>query len=167
MKNYIKIFVVILIFALVSVVSYFILSAFNITSITELRKAIENSGKLAFLVYLAIQTLILIVFCFIPEINSALIVLGVVLFKPWVAFLLCMLAVFISSTTLFFIGDKFGEKIISKLIGKEELNRIQDLIDKKSKLFLPLLFITPIIPDEALCLVIGMTKIKYWYFSTN
>ena len=30
---------------------------------------------------------------------------------------------------------------------------------------LPILFIIPAIPDEAICLVSGMTKIKYWYLT--
>ncbi len=164
MKNILKVLSVVLVFALVSVGLYFILSAFGLVSIDEIRKMIEHSGKMAFLVYLIVQTLILIAFCFVPEVNLALIVLGVVLFKPLEAFILCLACVFISNTALFFIGDKFGEKICAKLIGKKELEHLQDLIDGKSKAILPILFVIPCIPDEALCLVIGMTKIKYWYF---
>lgn len=164
MKSYLKVFLTILVFALISVSLYFILSALNITSINQLREIIQQSGNFAFFTYLIVQTLVLVVFCFIPEINSALIVLGVVLFRPWIAFLLCLLSVFIADTILFFMGDKFGEKLLTKLIGKQELDRIQNLIDTKSKVFLPVMFLIPAIPDEALCLVIGMTKIKYWYF---
>ncbi|MBO5948618.1 VTT domain-containing protein, partial [bacterium] len=51
-------------------------------------------------------------------------------------------------------------------VGRKELNKIQDLIDTKSKILLPLSFIIPGFPDEAFCMVAGMTKMKYWYFIT-
>ena len=34
------------------------------------------------------------------------------------------------------------------------------------KFWLPIFFLVPVIPDEALCLVAGMTKMKYWYLIT-
>ena len=77
-----------------------------------------------------------------------------------------MIAVAISTSILFIIGDKCGEHFASKLVGKKSLEDAQNAIDHKSKFWLPILFIAPGIPDEAICLVAGMTKIKYWYLLT-
>ena len=95
--------------------------------------------------------------------NVAITVLGIALFGGKIAFITNIIAVFFSTTILFFIGDKLGEKFAVKLIGKKSLDEAQNKIHNKSKFWLPVFFIAPGIPDEAICLVAGMTKIKYWY----
>lgn len=62
------------------------------------------------------------------------------------------------------MGDKFGEGMARKLIGKKELERAQDLVTHKSKFMLPIFFFIPGFPDDAICLVAGMTKMKFIYF---
>ena len=88
-----------------------------------------------------------------------------ILFGSKVGFFASWAVIFISSSILFFIGDKFGEKLAVKLIGKKELEQAQDFMDTKSKIFLPIVFLLPFLPDDALCIVAGMTRMKYWYFA--
>lgn len=163
MNKWLKITLLILFFALVSVSIFLILKACNIANIETLQSIIQNS-KHSVLIFILIQVFILVFFCFVPILNTALIILGIILFGAPTAFISCIVAVFFSSTILFFIGDKFGEFLAEKFVGKKELEDIQNTLDRKSKFFLPVLFMIPAIPDEALCLVAGMTKIKYWYF---
>lgn len=163
MKKWLKIFFVILVFAVISVVIYLILKAFNLTNINKLKQIIIDSKRFSILVYFIISVLSLVCLCFVPLLNTALLVLGIVLFGSKITFVTCLISVFCSTTILFFIGDKLGEKFAKKLIGEKSLNDAQNLIDHKSKFWLPIFFIIPAIPDEALCLVAGMTKIKYWY----
>ena len=166
MNKWIKILLVILGFAVLSVGIFFILKATGITDISKLKQLIINSKHFSVLVYLLIQTILLVLLCFVPLLNTTLIILGIVLFGPLTTFFVCLTSNFLSSSILFLIGDKFGESLATKLISKEELEQAQDLIDHKSKLLLPLFFVLPGIPDEALCLVAGMTKMKYWYLVT-
>ena len=163
MNKWLKIFLVILTFALTSILLYVILNFFNITSVSTLKTAITKSGKYGIIVYTLLLISTLVVFCFVPFLNEALTILGVVLFDTKVAFLSNLIAVAISTTILFFIGDKLGEKFARKLVGEKSLNEVQNLVDHKSKFWLPFLFIMPGIPDEAICLVAGMTKMQYWY----
>lgn len=163
MNKWIKIILVILTFAIISVALYLILQACNLTSLDKIKEAVTNSGKYGILVYIIIQIILLVIFCFVPLLNTTLIVLGIVLFGSKIAFISTLIAVFFSTTTLFFIGDKLGEKFAIKLIGEKDLHDAQNLIDHKSKFWLPVFFIIPGVPDEALCLVAGMTKMKYWY----
>lgn len=163
MNKWIKITLVILGFALISVLAYLILNFLGITSINKLQKIIANSGPLAIIVYILISAILLTLLCFVPLLNSSLSILSLILFPTPIAFVGCLLATLLSNTMLFFIGDKFGEKVATKLVTKEELENVQNLIDKKSKILLPLIFILPGIPDEALCLIAGMTKMKYSY----
>lgn len=163
MNKWFKILLVIFSFALVSALLYLVLRAFDITSISTLKNLISKSGKYGAIVYTIILIIVLVCFCFVPFINTALAVLGIALFGSKVAFITNVIAVFFSTTILFFIGDKLGEKFARKLVGEKNLNDAQNLIDHKSKFWLPVFFITPGIPDEAICLVAGMTKMKYWY----
>ena len=159
MNKWIKLFLVIIIFAAISTAIYFILKSFGITNISTLQSLILQSGKFAPVVYSIILTIVLISLCFIPLLNAALTLLGIALLGSKVAFISNIIAIFFSTSILFFIGDMFAKKII----GEKDFNETQNLLDLKSKLWLPVLFIIPIVPDEAICLVAGMTKIKYWY----
>ncbi|MBR6778726.1 MAG: TVP38/TMEM64 family protein [Clostridia bacterium] len=163
MNKWLKLSLIILLFASISIALFFILRAFNITDIETLKELINKSGKYAIVVFIAIQVIMLVCFCFVP-LNSLLIVTGIVLFGPKTAFVACLIAICFSSTILFFLGDKFGEKLAVKLIGKKELEKVQNLIDTKSKILLPISFLVPAFPDEAFCIIAGMTKMKYWYF---
>jgi len=148
----------------ISVALFFIFKAFGITDFETLKTIISNTGNWGVFVFICIQILFLVCLCFVPVINPALIVLGILIFGAKTAFFSCLIAVFCSSTILFFLGDKFGEKLMNKIIGKNEFNKIQDLLDTKSKILLPLSFIIPGFPDEAFCIAAGMTKMKYLYF---
>lgn len=163
MKKWLKILFVIACFALISVAMFFILKAFGITDVSTLKKIIENSGPYAKLTYIFISSLSLTFFCFVPLLNTSLAIISIVLFEPLIAFACCLISNFISGSILFFIGDKFGEKLAKRFLGNKEFEETQDLIDTKSKIWLPIMFIIPGVPDEALCLIAGMTKMKYWY----
>lgn len=163
MNKWIKIFLVIFTFAIISVLMYLIFKIFNLTSFNEIKQLILKSKQYGILVYFLLTTVMLVCLCFMPLLNTSLIVLGILLFGSKTTFFVCIIAAFISSTILFFIGDKLGEKFAKKLIGEKDLAEAQNLVDYKSKFWLPVLFIVPGVPDEALCLVAGMTKMKYWY----
>ncbi len=164
MKKWLKLSLVLIFFALISVITYFILRALGIADINKLRELIINSQQYGILTFLLIEILMFVLFCFVPVLNSALVVLGCILFGAKTAFLISWSASIISSTILFFLGDKCGEKIACKLIGKDELEHAQDMIDSKSKLLLPIVFSIPIFPDDAICIVAGMTKMKFSFF---
>ncbi len=164
MKKWLKLSLVLIFFALISVITYFILRAFGIADINKLRELIINSQQYGILTFLLIEILMFVLFCFVPVLNSALVVLGCILFGAKTAFLISWSASIISSIILFFLGDKCGEKIACKLIGKDELEHAQDMIDSKSKLLLPIVFLIPIFPDDAMCIVAGMTKMKFSFF---
>ncbi|MBE7076347.1 MAG: VTT domain-containing protein [Clostridiales bacterium] len=164
MNKWIKLLLIISSFAIVSIILYFVLRAFGITKISTIRKIVESTGNMGLIVYTIIQSVLLVVLCFVPLLNTSLVFLGIVLFGSKWAFITCLISVFISASTLFFIGDKFGEKLAVKFLGKETFEETQNLLETKSKIYLFVFYMIPIIPDEALGIMSGMTKIKYWYF---
>lgn len=165
MKNWLKLILVFVIFALISVIIYFICRACGLTDMQKIQEIIEKSGKWGIIVFFIIELFATTLFCFVPILDTAMVILGCVLFGPKIGFVISFIVLFVSSSILFFLGDKFGEKLAVKLIGKEELEKAQNLVDNKSKLLLPIVFVIPCLPDDALCIAAGMTKMKYWYFA--
>lgn len=163
MKKWIKLIIVIATFAAVSTILYILLNSLGLTNLSLIKSSILASGHWGIIIYVLILIFALVLFCFVPFLNTALVVLGIALFGAKVTFFTSLIAIFFSTTILFYIGDKLGENFAAKLVGKKALEDTQNLIDHKSKFWLPIFFIIPAIPDEALCLVAGMTKMKYWY----
>ncbi len=141
----------------------------NITSMDSfmalVREIVDRSGVWGPIVYTIIMTISGIFLSFIPGTTFAFIVGSIVFNGPWVGLLISASSVLMISLFLFFIGDKFGEKAAIKIVGEEAVKKAQALVDKKSKTFLPLMFLFPMFPDDALCVVAGMTKMSYRYFT--
>lgn len=152
--------------ALLSVALFFALKALGVTDRESLQAIIEKCGIWGNIVFVLLFIVVTVLLCFVPATTATFLVVGALIFPPWEAFILCTISVFISSSLMFWVGDKLGERAVIKLVGKETLEKAQNLIDVKSKLFLPLMFLFPAFPDDALCMVAGMTKMKYWYFAS-
>lgn len=165
MKNWIKICLTLLVIAAISIGAYFILRACGITDVDSLRELIASCGAWSWIVFITLFTLCTILLCFIPATSITFIIVSVVLFGAMKGFIISSISVFLSSSLMFILGNTLGEKVAVRLVGKESLEKAQNLIDVKSKMLLPLMFLFPAFPDDALCLVAGMTKMKYWYFA--
>lgn len=162
MKKWLKLFFVISLFALISIIVYLILKIFNF-DISVIKSAVLNAGNWGILVFSLFFILSLVFLCFVPLLATTLTCLSIYLFGPTTAFFACIISNIIATTVLFFIGDKFGEKIARKIIGEKTFEETQNLMDLKSKILLPILYFVPCVPDEALALISGMTKMKFWY----
>ena len=165
MKNWLKLVLVFVVFALVSVVIFFICRACGLTDIEKIRLFVERSGKWGIAVFFVFELFATTLFCFVPILDTAMVLLGCLLFGARVGFLVSFVVIFISSSLLFLLGDKCGEKLAEKFVGKAELEKAQDMVENKSKILLPLVFLLPCLPDDALCIAAGMTKMRYWYFA--
>lgn len=165
MKNWLKILLVLLAVAAISVAGYFILRACGVTSIDGLREIITKCGAWGWIVFIALFVACSTLMCFMPGTSATFIAVAIVLFGALNAFIICTISVFLASSLMFLLGNTVGEKAAIKLVGKESLDKAQNLLDMKSKMLLPLMFMFPVFPDDALCMVAGMTKMKYWYFA--
>lgn len=165
MKKWIKAGLILLLLAAASVGIYLILRSCGITDVNQLRDLIASCGAWGWIVFIALFTLSTTVLCFVPGISMTFITVSIILFGAMKGFLISSISVFIASTIMFWIGNTVGERAAVKLVGKDSLEKAQNLIDVKSKLLLPLMLLFPVFPDDALCMVAGMTKMKYWYFA--
>ena len=165
MKKWIKVLLLFIALAVISVGIYFTLNSLGITDVETLRNLISSCGAWGWIAFISLFALCSTLLCFVPGTSAAFIAVSVVLFGALKGFILSSISVFICSSLMFFIGNFFGERAAAKLVGKESLEKAQNLLDMKSKMLMPLMFLFPIFPDDALCLVAGMTKMKYWYFA--
>ena len=164
MKKWIKWLSLFLSIAIVSVGAWLILQSLGVTSIEGLREIISQCGAWGMVVFVLLQVLVTTLLCFVPATSMTFVIVSVILFGALKGFAISALGVVISSMAMFIIGRFGGEKIAIKLVGEQSLKKAQDLLSIKSRIYLPLMFLFPIFPDDALCLVAGMTKMRWWEF---
>lgn len=92
-------------------------------------------------------------------------VLGVVagyLFGPWLGTLYNVLGVTIGTTLTFWLSRRFGRDYVESIVAPELLATF-DSVDERSVLgTLLLAFLVPGLPDDVLCFVGGVTKVRLW-----
>ena len=117
----------------------------------------------SYLVFLLLQVIFTTLLCFAPGGSMAFILLGVALFgASWETFLLCFSGVVLSSILMDILGRFGGNKMIIKLIGEDDYNKALKILTEKGSVYLPVMYIMPVFPDDALCMIAGMIKIKFW-----
>lgn len=159
-----KIAITIGVFSILALATFLLVKYTGIASIDELRAIVESVGIWGWLVFLIIEILITTFLCFVPAITTTFTTASIILFGPLNALIIGVISIVAKSSILFFIGDKVGEKVAIWLVGEENLKKAQDIVESKSRILLPITFMLPIFPDNAMCIVAGMTKMNYWYF---
>lgn len=168
MKN-IKILKKILIFihyaASIIIIIYAILNKFNLerymTSPTAIKDLILSTGRLGKFVFILIQILQVIL---IPIPSVVIVLVGTLIYGPLLCTIYCILGVIIGSLISFMIGRTFGKKLVYWFFGKEKVDKYLIKIKGREGLFIALVFIFPFMPDDILCMVAGITPIKFFKF---
>lgn len=155
---------IILILCLVSYFIYFLLDKYEISNVKTLRNFIGKFGVWSWIIYLLIQVIISTPIFVIPLEDEMWVTLSILLFGVYKGFLLSVAGMILTSSLLYLVGSKFGVKIASKIIGKEELENVQSKFDVKNKLSLPFMYLIPFFPHDVLCVVAGLSKMKFLYF---
>lgn len=164
-KNIIKVIVTILVVIGIIIGLYFLLKMLGVTDQESLQKIIRSTGAWGPIVFFLLQVAVTTTLSVIPGMSMTFLVLSGILFSNvFLAVSLSLISVWVSSILMFTIGNTLGEKVAIKLVGAEEMLKAQELIDTKTKVYLPIMFMFPFFPDDAICLAAGLTKIKYSYF---
>ncbi len=146
--------------------AYYLIEYFDIlkyiTKREELQALLEQVGWWKYFLYTLIQFLQVTIIPFIP--SSVTTITGTFLFGPLVASLLSLLGILAGSLFAFFLGDKFGEKVVSWIVGKKQMEKYSSLLYDKGKYLFFLMMLFPIFPDDILCLIAGMTTMTYRFF---
>ena len=165
LKKYLKILVVLLVVAAISVGIYFVLRHFGFTDADKLKGWIKSTGGWAVIVYILLRVLFTIFLSFVPACSMIFDLLSVATFDyypPIVIFLICFASVVITSVIMDLIGRFGGNKAIIKILGKEDYEEAKDLVQEKGMVYVPVMYLLPIFPDDAICMVSGATKMNFW-----
>lgn len=160
MKRWIKISLTAVLFIALTVALYFV--GFKGEWIKPI---VESAGFFGYVIYILIQIVITTLMTFVPATTFTFTLLAAGLFGPLTGFIVSAIGCFLSSMLMFLIGDKLGEPFVDWLIGKDARIKAQNMVSGRATVLVPVMLACPFFPDDAICMVAGMTKLKYWYFA--
>lgn len=164
-KKYLKILIVLAIVASISIGLYFVLRAFGLTDVDKIRDWLKQMGPYAIAVYIVLRVISTIFLSFMPACSMAFDLLSIAAFDylpPIGIFAICFSSVVITSVVMDLIGRFGGNKAIVKILGREEYDEAKDLVQEKGMVYVPVMYLLPIFPDDAICMVSGATKMNFW-----
>lgn len=164
-KKYWKLLVSILICIAFSGLVLLVFTLTGATDVATLRAFFDGVGWWKYLLFILAQIACGVLLAFAPVTNMAFIIVGALMFGWWQNFILCSIAIIAISFLLYLLGYKFGNKLGNKLIGEDEMAKAENFLKVKGRVYLPVMFLFPLFPDDALCIVAGATKMKFWYFA--
>lgn len=135
----------------------------NNLSAQQLTSLLKNAGILAPLLFILIQ----IIQCVIPIIpGSVSCIIGVALFNPIGGFIYNFIGISIGSTINFLLAKKYGNKIVLKLVSKNNYDKYIVWLEKRDKFnkLFALAMLLPCLPDDLLCFLAGLTPMSFKKF---
>lgn len=132
------------------------LQIFN--SVQTFKDFILSTGPYGMIVFSLIQLLQVM---FVPIPSMIIVLTGVLIYGPFLTSVLCVIAVLSGSILSFTLGKTFGFRLVSWIVGRDNALKYASVLNKRGKFFLTIAFLLPLFPDDALCLIAGMTTMKY------
>ncbi|HEX2914466.1 MAG TPA: TVP38/TMEM64 family protein [Chloroflexia bacterium] len=168
MKRYTKIIIGLALLLLVIAALYFLPSQLTsdwlgntFSSAAALKEYILSFGPWAPLIFFLIQFVQVIVS---PIPGSVTTLAGGALFGAIPSFLLSGSGTVAGSLVAFYLARIFGQKLVSRLVGKKIYERYNGFFSGKFVVGLFLMFIFPFFPDDALCLLAGLSTMRLGIF---
>ena len=127
----------------------------------KLQEYLQKTGVLMPIFYIILQFLQVVILP-IPSIAST--AAGVALFGAFWAMIYSLVGILSGSITAFLIGRKLGNKAVSWIVGEETLAKWQKKLKGKDKIFLSMMFVLPLFPDDILCFLAGLSTMTTRYF---
>lgn len=135
-----------------------------LSSKEALQDAIASTGTWGMLVFTLLQFLQV---TFIPLPAMLTTIVGTLMFGPLMATILSFIGIMSGAIFAFWLGDKFGEKLVVWIAGKEQTEKYSKMLFEKGKYVFFLMMLFPLFPDDILCLVAGMTTMSFRFFLTT
>nr|WP_230910408.1 VTT domain-containing protein [Weissella cibaria] len=120
---------------------------------------LKGYGIWAPLIFILIQ-IIQVVIPILP--GGVSLAAGVVMFGPWWGFLYNYIGIVLGSLALFWLGRRFGHRIIDVFVSEQTLQKYMHKLDSKGwHITFALLIFSPIAPDDTLVLLTSLTKMTW------
>lgn len=165
-ENWVKIFLSVYILLLFCEILLFVLQRtgfFQVFQSAELlQEYLARAGIWMPFLYILLQYLQVVILP-IPSVVSTL--AGVALFGPFRTTVYSLIGILLGSFTAFFVGRILGFKAVSWAVGEDNLKKWQKKLKGKDNLFLSLMFLLPLFPDDLLCFLAGLSSMSFGYFT--
>ena len=132
--------------------------------INALRGLVGNSVILGPIIFMLLQILQVVIPIIPGGISSAA---GVLIFGPYLGFVYNYVGISIGSVIIFLLGRRYGKPFILSMISDKTYDKYIGWLDNQSrfeKLFALAIFL-PVAPDDALCLMAGLTNVSVKKFT--
>lgn len=127
-------------------------------SVRDFVDQFDPYGPLAFFMVQAMQVIVA------PIPGNVTALAGGALFGLWPGFLISTGGLFLGSVAAFAIARYYGRPIVEKLVKPQLVDKYIDTIANRHFVLLFLLFLFPFFPDDALCLIAGISALPFHVF---
>ena len=162
---YLKLSVVASVLLIMIYMGYFVLVKTNIlqqiTSFEDLRQLILSFGGWGIFTYIIINLLQCVV---IPVPTTLTVLVGTAIYGPFIAFLYATIGVILGSSIAFLIGRYCSRPVINWIFGKDKVQKYQNLLNNRAEMILFLTLTLPLFPDDLICMMAGVSDIRYYKF---
>lgn len=158
-----KVLAVFLIYALIGLVFYLIY-LFSGLKISDIQSYLTTIGIWGYVLFIFLQVFTNVVLFIVPGQTLQFIALGLALYSPLETFFLVLMGMVMASSINFLLGRFLGAQFVIKIIGAETYQKYQTKLATKAYVYYPLMMLLPFFPDDELTLLVGLTKMKWWYF---
>ena len=134
----------------------------KIGSVEELRALIASRGSMGSVVYFLLQMMTVII---APIPSNVTMLAGALALGFWRALLLGVAAVITGSVIMFLLARRLGRKAVRRFLDRGVMDKYLPIIEEKQDMFLFLTMLFPFFPDDALCLLAGLTDIPLGRFA--
>src|SRR5690554_147222 len=118
-----------------------------------------NFGKFIYVVINFLQTTL------IPITNIPTIFAGTYVYGPFDAANLAIIGVLVGSVVSFYIGRIFGTKLLIWILGEQKLNKYLEMMKGRENVVFFLTMLLPGFPDDIICMVAGITPMRFRFFA--
>lgn len=129
---------------------------------TDLFYELRNNPWL-YVIFVLIEAIGCTILAINPLGSGVFVWLGIALFGAnWKCFLATFSGCLLSYVIIDAIGRFGGSKIIIKIFGEEDFKKTEELINDKGLVYVPIMYLLPLFPDDFICLCVGSMKMKWW-----
>jgi uncharacterized membrane protein YdjX (TVP38/TMEM64 family) len=111
-------------------------------------------APIALIVFIAFQVL------FAPIPGQAAGLASGFLYGPILGTIYSMMGLMIGSYIAFFLSRKFGRPLVEKFVHADTLKKFDHFSKENGLIALFLIYLLPVLPDDAICYIAGLTKIR-------
>jgi uncharacterized membrane protein YdjX (TVP38/TMEM64 family) len=82
------------------------------------------------------------------------------LYGPWLGVVFPLIGIAIGSLITFTLARRFGRPLVIRLVGKNSMDRLDDLVRRGGAPFFFLIWLLPFAPDDLACVAAGLTSMS-------